>query len=331
MNLLNTRVLGRDGLTVPAVGLGCMGMSQGYGATDDTESIATLHRALDLGVTFWDTAMSYGRGHNERLLGRALAGRRDAVIVATKFGIVRDDDGARVDGRPENVRAHCEASLSRLGVDHIDLYYQHRVDPGVPIEETVGAMAELVAEGKVRHLGLSEASPGDLERAAATHTISAAQYEWSLWWRDIEDDVLPTARRLGIGLVPYSPLGRGFLAGPVVVPETSGADGYRYGDPRFQGENLERNGKLAAEVRRLAAERDMTPAQFALAWLLAQGDDVVPIPGTRHAARLAENAASAGIALSPADLDRLEAAVPRAAWSGDRRAFAAHRTVRTAV
>jgi len=298
------------------------------GPADDAESIATLHRAIDIGVTFWDTAMSYGRGHNEQLLGRALAGRRDKVVLATKFGIIRGEDGVRVDGRPENVRAYCEASLTRLGVGHIDLYYQHRVDPQVPIEETVGAMAELVAEGKVRHLGLSEASPGELERAAATHPISAAQYEWSLWWRDIEDDVLPTARRLGIGLVPYSPLGRGFLAGAVST-DTLGAGDFRLGDPRFQDESLERNQALAAEVRRLATEREVTPAQLALAWLLAQGDDVVPIPGTRRVARLAENAGSTEIVLSPADLDRLEAAVPRAAWSGDRQSFAAHRTART--
>ncbi|MEU4226420.1 aldo/keto reductase [Nonomuraea sp. NPDC026600] len=328
---MNVRTLGPEGLTVSAVGLGCMGMSQGYGPADDAESIATLHRAIDIGVTFWDTAMSYGRGHNEQLLGRALAGRRDEVVLATKFGIIRGDDGGRrVDGRPENVRAYCEASLARLGVGHIDLYYQHRVDPQVPIEETVGAMAELVAEGKVRHLGLSEASPGELERAAATHPISAAQYEWSLWWRDIEDDVLPTARRLGIGLVPYSPLGRGFLAGAVST-DTLGAGDFRLGDPRFQDESLERNRALATEVRRLAAEREVTPAQLALAWLLAQGDDVVPIPGTRRAARLTENAGSAEIVLSPADLDRLEAAVPRSAWSGDRQSFAAHRTVRTSV
>ncbi|MBT2227633.1 aldo/keto reductase [Nonomuraea sp. NEAU-A123] len=324
---MNVRTLGPEGLTVSAVGLGCMGMSQGYGPADDAESIATLHRAIDIGVTFWDTAMSYGRGHNEQLLGRALAGRRDEVVLATKFGIIRGDDGVRVDGRPENVRAYCEASLARLGVDHLDLYYQHRVDPQVPIEETVGAMAELVAEGKVRHLGLSEASPGELERAAATHPISAAQYEWSLWWRDIEDDVLPTARRLGIGLVPYSPLGRGFLAGAVTT-DTLGAGDFRLGDPRFQDDSLERNQALATEVRRLAAEREVTPAQLALAWLLAQGDDVVPIPGTRRATRLAENAGSADVVLSPADLDRLEAAVPRSAWSGDRQSFAAHRTVR---
>jgi aryl-alcohol dehydrogenase-like predicted oxidoreductase len=330
MNVMNARTLGPEGLTVSAVGLGCMGMSQGYGAADDTESIATLHRAIDSGVTFWDTAMSYGRGHNEQLLGRALAGRRDNVVLATKFGIIRGDDGVRVDGRPENVRTYCDMSLARLGVDHIDLYYQHRVDPRVPIEETVGAMAELVAEGKVRYLGLSEASPDELERAAATHPISAAQYEWSLWWRDIEDDVLPTARRLGIGLVPYSPLGRGFLAGAVTT-DTLGVRDFRLGDPRFQDENPERNRALVAEVCRLAAEREVTPAQLALVWLLAQGDDVVPIPGTRRVARLAENAGSAEIVLSSADLDRLEAAVPRAAWWGDRQSFAAHRTVRTSV
>jgi aryl-alcohol dehydrogenase-like predicted oxidoreductase len=303
MNVMNTRTLGPEGLTVSAVGLGCMGMSQGYGAADDTESIATLHRAIDIGVTFLDTAMSYGRGHNEQLLGRALAGRRDKVVLATKFGIIRGDDGVQVDGRPENVRTYCDASLARLGVDHIDLYYQHRVDPRVPIEETVGAMAELVAEGKVRHLGLSEASPGELERAAATHPISAAQYEWSLWWRDIEDDVLPTARRLGIGLVPYSPLGRGFLAGAVTT-DTLGAGDFRLGDPRFQDESLEHNRALVAEVCRLAAEREVTPAQLALAWLLAQGDDVVPIPGTRRVARLAENAGSAEIVLCIAGVAR---------------------------
>jgi aryl-alcohol dehydrogenase-like predicted oxidoreductase len=325
--MVKTRTLGPEGLTVSAIGIGCMGMSQGYGTADDTESIATLHQAIDLGVTFLDTAMSYGGGHNEQLLGRALAGRRDDVVLATKFGIVRDADGVRVDGRPENVRTYCEASLARLGVDRIDLYYQHRVDPRVPIEETVGAMAELVAEGKIGHLGLSEASPDQIERAAAIHPISAVQYEWSLWWREIEDDVVPTARRLGIGLVPYSPLGRGFLTGTITAG-IFGAGDFRRGDARFQGENLERNQALLAELARMAAEREVTPAQLALAWLLAQGDDVVPIPGTRRATRLAENAGATGIVLSADDLGRLEAAVPRAAWSGDRQSFAAHRTVR---
>ena len=304
-----------------------MGMSQGYGPADDAESISALRHAIDLGITLVDTAMSYGRGHNERLVGQAIAGRRDQVVLATKFGIVRTEDGVRVDGRPDNVRAYCEASLGRLGVDHIDLYYQHRIDPEVPVEETVGAMAELVAEGKVGYLGLSEASPEDLERAAATHPISAVQYEWSMWWREVEDDVVPTARRLGIGLVPYSPLGRGFLTG-AALPGTLGAGDFRAGDPRFQGESLDRNQALLAEVRRLAEEREVTPAQLALAWLLAQGDDVVPIPGTRRAERITENAEAASIELSAADLAQLEAAVPRDAWSGDRHSFAAHRTAR---
>lgn len=329
-DLMDNRIIGPEGLTVSAVGLGCMGMSQGYGAADDAESIAVLQRAVDQGVTFLDTAMSYGSGHNEELLGKALAGRRDQVVLATKFGIVRSPEGVRVDGRPENVRRHCEASLARLGTDRIDLYYQHRVDPQVPIEETVGAMAELVAEGKVRHLGLSEASPEELERAAATHPISAAQYEWSLWWRDIEDDVLPTARRLGIGMVPYSPVGRGFLAGPVGV-DGFGAGDFRQNDPRFQAENLKQNEAIVAEVRSLAAARGVTPAQLVLAWLLAQGDDVVPIPGTRRAERVEENAKAADVELSQDDLDRLEAVAPRDAWVGDRQSFAAHRVVRTPV
>ncbi|GAA2247420.1 MULTISPECIES: aldo/keto reductase [Kitasatospora] len=328
MVFMNTRSLGPEGLTVSAIGLGCMGLSQGYGAADDAESIAAVHHAIDLGVNFLDTAQSYGSGHNEQLLGRALAGRREKVVLATKFGIVRGEDGVRVDARPENVRGYCEASLARLGVDHIDLYYQHRIDPQVPIEETVGAMAELVAEGKVRHLGLSEASPEELERAAATHPISAAQYEWSVWWRDIEDDVLPTARRLGIGLVPYSPLGRGFLAG-AVSPDSLQPGDFRLADPRFQGGSLEHNRAMSVEVGRLAAEREVTPAQLVLAWLLAQGSDVVPIPGTRRAARITENAAAADLVLSASDLDRLEKAVPRSAWSGDRQSFAAYRTTRS--
>ncbi len=302
-----------------------MGMSQAYGPTDDTESIATVQRAIDLGVTFLDTAMSYGAGHNERLLGQAIAGRRDQVTLATKLGIVRDADGVRVDARPEHVRGYCEASLARLGVEHINLYYLHRVDPGVAIEETIGAMADLVAEGKVSHLGLSEASVEQLERAAATHPITVLQSEWSLWWREVEDDVLPAARRLGI--VPYSPLGRGFLTGTVAT-DTLTADDLRRGDPRFDGEAREHNQTLVDDVRRLAVERELTPGQLALAWLLAQGDDVVPIPGTKRRERVQENAAAAAITLSSAELDRLEAAAPRAAWSGDRQPFAAYRTTR---
>jgi len=324
---MQTRTLGPQALTVSALGLGCMGMSQAYGPTDDTESIATVQRAIDLGVTFLDTAMSYGVGHNERLLSQALAGRRDQVTLATKFGIVRDADGVHVDARPEYVRGYCEASLGRLGVEHIDLYYLHRVDPAVAIEETIGAMADLVAEGKVRHLGLSEATVEQLERAAAIHPISALESEWSLWWREIEDDVLPAARRLGIGIVPYSPLGRGFLTGAVAT-DTLEKDDLRRGDPRFTGPALEHNQALLDEVRRVAAEREATPGQLALAWLLAQGEDVVPIPGTKRRVRVEENAAAAAITLSPKELDRLEAAAPRAAWSGDRQSFAAYRTTR---
>ncbi len=325
---MKTRTLGPEGLTTSAIGLGCMGLSQGYGPADDAESVATLRRALDIGVTFWDTAQSYGAGHNERLLAQALDERRESVVLATKLGIVREADGVRVDGRPERVRGYLEASLERLGVDHVDLYYLHRVDPDVPIEETIGAMAELVAEGKVGHLGVSECSAEQLERAAAVHAISALQCEWSLWWRDVEDDVLPTARRLRIGVVAYSPLGRGFLTGDV-APDAFGPEDFRRNDPRFAGEALERNRLLVEEVRRLAAEHGATPAQLALAWLLAQGDDIVPIPGTRRAARLEENAAAADLTLSPVDLERLETLAPRAAWRGDRQSFAAHRTTRS--
>jgi aryl-alcohol dehydrogenase-like predicted oxidoreductase len=321
---MHTRTLG-DSLTVSALGLGCMGMSQGYGPADDATSTATIHRALELGVTYLDTAMSYGAGHNERLLGAALARRRDRAVLATKFGIVRDGDGVRVDARPDRVAGWCDASLARLGVDHIDLYYLHRVDPAVPVEETVGAMAELVTAGKVGHLGLSEVSPDQLTRAAAVHPIAAVQSEWSLFWRELEDDVVPLARRLGVGIVPYSPLGRGLLAG------ATGPAAFRDGDPRFAGPDRDRNLALLAEVRRLAAGHGATPGQFALAWLLARGTDVVPIPGTRSATRLAENAAATDLTLSPDDLRRLEEVAGRHAWSGDRASFAAHATTRAGV
>jgi len=305
-----------------------MGMSQGYGPADDGASLATLHRAIELGVTFWDTARSYGAGHNERLLAKALAPHRDEVTLATKFGIVRDENGVRLDARPERVRGYCEASLARLGTDHIDLYYLHRVDPAIPVEETIGAMAELVRLGMVRHLGISECDAGQLRRAAAVHPLSALQLEWSLWWREPEDDVIPAARALGIGLVAFSPLGRGFLAANVAPGDLAAGD-LRRDDARFQGASLARNASVAGQVRGLAAELGITPAQLALAWILSQGDDVVAIPGTRHAARLEENAAAAAVTLSAAILERLEALAPRAAWAGDRAAFAAHRTSRT--
>lgn len=305
-----------------------MGMSQGYGPTHDGTSIDTLRQAIDLGITFFDTAMSYGSGHNEQLLGTALAGRREQVVLASKFGIVRDaGSGVRLDGRPEQVARYCEASLARLGVEHLDLYYLHRVDPDVPVEESIGAMADLVTDGKVRYVGISEASVDALERAAAIHPIAALQCEWSLWWREPEDDVLAAARRLGIGLVPYSPLGRGFLTGAVAT-DAFGPDDYRRRDPRFNAEHLARNMKLVEQVRLLAAERGLTPAQLSLAWLLAQGDDVVPIPGTKQPERLAENVAAVGLTLSQDDLDALETVAGRSAWSGDRQSFAAHRTTR---
>jgi aryl-alcohol dehydrogenase-like predicted oxidoreductase len=314
-------------LTTSAIGLGCMGFSQAYGPADDEQSIAAIRDALDAGVALIDTAMSYGGGHNERLVGRAVAGRRDDVVLATKFGIVRGDDGVHLDGRPEHVRGYCEASLERLGVDVIDLYYLHRVDPEVPIAETVGAMAELVAEGKVRHLGVSEVNPDQLERAVATHPIAAVELEWSLSWREPEDDIVPAARRLGVGLVAYSPLGRGLLTGALPTG-TFGPGDFRAGDPRFAGENLDRNLALVAELQRLAAERDATLGQLALAWLTAQGPDVVPIPGSRSRARVAENAQAGDITLDAGDLAALERIAPRDAWQGDRRSFAAHGTER---
>jgi aryl-alcohol dehydrogenase-like predicted oxidoreductase len=316
---MQTRTL-RD-LTVSAQGLGCMGMSEFYGSGDRSEAERTIQRALDLGVTFLDTADMYGPFTNERLVGKAIAGRRDEVQLATKFGNERRPDGTRVgiNGRPEYVRAACDASLERLGVDHIDLYYQHRVDKAVPIEETVGAMAELVEAGKVRHLGLSEASAANIRKAHATHPITALQTEYSLFTRDLEDEILPALRELGIGLVPYSPLGRGILTG-AIRPGTLPADDSRNSAyfPRFSGEALDANLVLVDKVRRFAEDKDCTPGQLALAWVLAQGDDVVPIPGTKRVAYLEENVAAADVHLTADDLAALDAAVPRDAVVGER-------------
>jgi len=320
--MIPTRALGQQGLVVSALGLGCMGMSQSYGPADEQESIATIYRAIELGMCFLDTANVYGDGHNERLVGRAIATRRAKVILATKFGLMADDGSLRTSGRPAYVKACCDASFARLGVEYIDLYYQHRVDPDVPIEDTVGAMAELVQAGKVRYLGLSEASVDSLERAAATHPIAALQSEWSLWTRDLEDAVSPAARRLGIGIVPYSPLGRGFLTGQITSPDDFAPDDFRRTNPRFQGENFQRNLELVAEVRRLAEEKHVTAGQLALAWLLAQGEDIVPIPGTKRRVNLEQIGASCAITLSPDDVQRLEALAPKGAWSGARYANA---------
>ncbi|WP_435743604.1 aldo/keto reductase [Nocardioides sp. SYSU DS0663] len=309
-------------LTVSALGLGCMGMSEFYGTADEQTATETIHRALDLGVTFLDTADMYGPFTNERLVGAAIAGRRDEVQLATKFGNERRPDGTRVgiNGRPEYVRAACDASLSRLGVDHIDLYYQHRVDRSVPIEETVGAMAELVEAGKVRHLGLSEASAATIRRAHATHPVTALQSEYSLFTRDIEDEILPTLRELGIGLVPYSPLGRGILTGAITSEESLAEGDSRRTPyfPRLNGEGLRANLRLVDRVREIAAEKDCTPGQLALAWVLAQGDDVAPIPGTKRVRYLEENVGAVDVALTGDDLRRLEEAVPRDAVVGAR-------------
>ena len=317
---MRTRNLGK-GLTISAEGYGCMGLSEFYGPTDDAKGLDVLRTAVDLGITFWDTADIYGPFTNEVLVGRALAGIRDRITLATKFGIQRTEAGefVRINGTPEYVRSSCESSLRRLGVDVIDLYYQHRVDPTVPIEETWGAMAELVAEGKVRHLGISEAAPATIRRAHAVHPVTALQTEWSLWTRDVEvNGVLATTRELGIGFVAYSPLGRGFLAGAFTDPSTLAEDDWRRSNPRFQGENLSRNQVLAQRVHQIASTRGVTPGQLALAWVLAQGEDVVPIPGTTRSERLAENAAAVDIVLSPGELEDLDAAAPPGSAAGDR-------------
>jgi aryl-alcohol dehydrogenase-like predicted oxidoreductase len=317
--MLSKRKLGRQGLEVSELGLGCMGMSQSYGDADERESIATLHRALELGVTFFDTAESYGPFKNEELLGRAFAGRRDQVIIATKFGFrIENGQLTGTNSRPEHVKEVAEASLRRLKTDYIDLFYQHRVDPATPIEEVIGAMAELVREGKVLFLGLSEAGENTIRRAHATHPISALQSEYSLWERNLEPDIIPTLRELGIGLVPFSPLGRGFLTGTVKRAEEYPEGDFRRNDPRFQGERFDANMRAASAVRELAAQKGATPGQVALAWLLRKGDDLAPIPGTKRRAYLEENLGAAALALSSAEVELLDVALPPGVTAGPR-------------
>jgi aryl-alcohol dehydrogenase-like predicted oxidoreductase len=327
---MQRRALGNQGLSVTALGLGCMGMSDFYGPHEDAESIATLQRYLDLGGNFLDTADMYGPFKNEELVGKAIAGRRDQVIIATKFGIVRsatDPSVRAINGKPDYVKSACEASLRRLNVDTIDLYYQHRVDPNTPIEETVGAMAELVRQGMVRHLGLSEASPATLRRACKVHPIAALQTEYSLWSRDPELEILPTCRELGIGFVPYSPLGRGFLTGEIKRFEDFAADDFRRVSPRFQGENFKRNLELVYKIEALAAQKNCTPAQLALAWVLAQGNDIAPIPGTRRRTHLENNSKAVDVVLTAEDLARIESVAPRNVAAGERYAPASMKAI----
>jgi len=317
---MKNRKLGSQGLTVSELGLGCMGMSEFYGTGDEAESIATIHRALDLGVTLLDTADMYGPFTNEQLVGKAIKDRREQVVLATKFGILRSEDrGFRgVNGSPEYVHQACNASLQRLGIDYIDLYYLHRVDPQVPIEETIGAMAELVKQGKVRYIGISEAASATIRRAHAVHPVTALQTEYSLWSRDPEDEILPTVRELGIGFVAYSPLGRGFLSGSITSIDDLAADDYRRNAPRFQGENFNKNLQLVERVKEIAAEKGVTPGQLAIAWLLAQGDDIVPIPGTKRRSYLEENVAAVNVTLTPAELERIDEVAPKDFAAGDR-------------